>query len=161
MHMLSKKDLSSAALDTLRKSRNPTTVITANLEVQTSEEAQVYVHDPELFMTVQIFDDTAAVLSSGSRSAEKTRLYLRVDQWSKATSDGKIILCSTENVVLVVVEGLSSSSSSSSSSASSPQDLSSTSASPARLRSDDIHDEASGNRGDPRAVKRTYNMFRQ
>ena len=39
MHMLSKKDLSSDELDTLRKPRNPTTVITANAEVQTNEEA--------------------------------------------------------------------------------------------------------------------------
>ena len=43
MHMLRKKDLSSAELDTLRKSRRPTMVIAANGEVQTSEEAQVYV----------------------------------------------------------------------------------------------------------------------
>ena len=39
MHTLSKKDLSSAELETLLRSRNPTTVITANGEVQTSEEA--------------------------------------------------------------------------------------------------------------------------
>ena len=63
MHMLSKKVLSSAELDTLRKSRNPTTVITANGKVQTSEEAQVYVHDLELFVTVQIPEVTPAVLS--------------------------------------------------------------------------------------------------
>ena len=35
MHMLSKKDLSSDELDTLTRSRNPTTVMTANGEVQT------------------------------------------------------------------------------------------------------------------------------
>ena len=39
MHMLSKKDLSSDEMDTLRRSRNPTTVVTANGEVQTNEEA--------------------------------------------------------------------------------------------------------------------------
>ena len=65
MHMLSKKDISSAELATLQKSRNPTTVITANGEMQTSEEAQVYVHDFEPFVTVQILDDTLAVLSLG------------------------------------------------------------------------------------------------
>ena len=42
MHMLSKKDLSSDEMDTLRRSRNPTTVVTANGEVQTHEEAQEY-----------------------------------------------------------------------------------------------------------------------
>ena len=52
MHILSKKGPSSAELDTLRKSRNPTAVITAKGEVSTSEEAQVCVHDLELFVTV-------------------------------------------------------------------------------------------------------------
>ena len=35
MHMLSKKDLSSAELETIQRSRNPTTGITANGEVPT------------------------------------------------------------------------------------------------------------------------------
>ena len=39
MHMISKKDLSKAEMDTLTKSWSPTTVITANGEVQTHEEA--------------------------------------------------------------------------------------------------------------------------
>ena len=43
MHMISKKDLSDAEMDTLTKLCSPTTVITANGEVQTHEEAIVYV----------------------------------------------------------------------------------------------------------------------
>ena len=39
MHMPSKKDSSSDEMDTLRRSRNPTTVATANGEVHTNEEA--------------------------------------------------------------------------------------------------------------------------
>ena len=39
MHMISKKDLKSAELETVTTSRSPTTVITANGEVQTHEEA--------------------------------------------------------------------------------------------------------------------------
>ena len=54
MHMLSKTDLSSEELETLWRSRNPTKVVTANGEVQTNEEAQVYVHDLDLFVTVQL-----------------------------------------------------------------------------------------------------------
>ena len=46
MHMISKKDLNSAAMDTLTTSRSPRTVVTANGEVQTHEEATVY--DKEL-----------------------------------------------------------------------------------------------------------------
>ena len=41
MHMISKKDLSDAEMDTLTKSFSPTIVITANGEVQTHEKAIV------------------------------------------------------------------------------------------------------------------------
>ena len=39
MHMVNKKDLNSAELETRRTLRSPTTVMTANGEVQTREEA--------------------------------------------------------------------------------------------------------------------------
>ena len=39
MYMLSRKDLNSAELETVRVSRSPTTVVAANGEVQTKEEA--------------------------------------------------------------------------------------------------------------------------
>ena len=44
MHMVSKKNLNlnSAESETIRTSRCPTTVMTANGEVQTREEATVY-----------------------------------------------------------------------------------------------------------------------
>ena len=71
MHTLSKKDLSSDGLDTLRRSRNPTTVVTAIGEVQTNEEAQVYVQDIDLFVTVQILEETPAVLS-----LHRTRIFI-------------------------------------------------------------------------------------
>ena len=48
MHMISKKDSNSAELDTLTTSRSPTTVITANGEVQTHEEATVYVKELDI-----------------------------------------------------------------------------------------------------------------
>ena len=43
MHMISKKDPESAELETMRTSRSPTTVMTADGEVQTREEATVFV----------------------------------------------------------------------------------------------------------------------
>ena len=70
MHMLSKKDLSSDEMDTLRRSRNPTTVVTANGEVQTNEEAQVHLHGLDLFVTVQLLEETPAVLSLGKLCSE-------------------------------------------------------------------------------------------
>ena len=45
MHMLSRNDLNLAELETVRVSRTPTKLITANGEVQTNEEATEYVHD--------------------------------------------------------------------------------------------------------------------
>ena len=48
MHMISKKDLNDAEMDTLTKSCSPTIVITANGEVQTHEEATVYVKELDI-----------------------------------------------------------------------------------------------------------------
>ena len=45
MHMISEKNLNSAEMETLTTSRSPTTVKTANGEVQTHEEATVYVKE--------------------------------------------------------------------------------------------------------------------
>ena len=63
--MLSRKDLNSARQETVRVSRTATTVFTANGEVQTNEEATVYVKDLDLFVTVQLLEDTPQVLSLG------------------------------------------------------------------------------------------------
>ena len=54
MHMISKKDLSDAEMDTLTKSCSPTIVITANGEVQTHEEATVYVKELDIFLTMKV-----------------------------------------------------------------------------------------------------------
>ena len=62
MHMISRKDFNSAELETVTTSRCPTTVITANAEVQTHEEARVHA---DLFLSVKILEDTPAVLSLG------------------------------------------------------------------------------------------------
>ena len=58
MHMISKKDLSDADMDTLTKSRSLTTVITANGEVQTHEEATVYVKELDIFLTMKVLENT-------------------------------------------------------------------------------------------------------
>ena len=50
-------------------------MVTANGEVQTIEEVQVYVHDIELIVTVQILDDTPAVLSQGKLCEEHGQTY--------------------------------------------------------------------------------------
>ena len=50
-------------------------MITANGEVQTIEEAQIHVHDRELFVTEKILDDPHAVLSSGKLCEEHGYTY--------------------------------------------------------------------------------------
>ena len=86
MHTLSKKELSSEELETLRRPRNSTTVVTVNGEVQTNEEAQVYVHDLDLYVTMQILDDTPAVLSLAKFVAKNTDTPMD-GQRSKTTID--------------------------------------------------------------------------
>ena len=75
MHMLSKKYFSSDEMETLRRFRNPTTVVTANGEGHTNEEAQVYVHDLGLFVTVQLLEETPAVLSLGE-ALQRARIFI-------------------------------------------------------------------------------------
>ena len=75
MHMLSKKDWSSGELETLKRSRSPITVVTANRVVQTNVEVQVYVHDLQIFVTVQLLEDTPAVLSFGKLCKEHGCTY--------------------------------------------------------------------------------------
>ena len=133
MHMLSKKDLSSEEMETLRRSKNPTTVVTANGEVQTNQEAQVYGHDLDLVVTVQVLDDTPAVLSFGKHGYSNE---LSSGQKPHLTKQGKNMLCKMENFVPLVVPGCLSNSGASSSSTSLPQDSSSASSCPATERGD-------------------------
>ena len=63
MHMVSRKDLSSAELKIMRTSRSPTTVMTVKGEVQTREEATEYVKQLDLFVKVMFLEETPAVLS--------------------------------------------------------------------------------------------------
>ena len=68
MHMISKKDLSDAEMDTLTKSCSPTIVITVLGEVQTHEEATVYVKEFDIFLTMKVLENTPAVLSLGMKT---------------------------------------------------------------------------------------------
>ena len=122
-------------METLRRSRTPTVVVTANGEVQTNEEAQVYVHHLGLFVTVQLLEETPAVLSLGKRCEDHGSSC----EWAsgrkpRLTQNGETISCRTDNVVPLVVPGLSSSTGTSSFSTSIPQD--SPSKSPETDRSD-------------------------
>ena len=75
MHMISKKDLSEAEMDTLTKSCSPMIVITANGEVQTHEEAIVYVKELDMFLTMKVLENTPEVLSLGKLCDENGYSY--------------------------------------------------------------------------------------
>ena len=114
MHMISKKDVNSAEMDTLTTSRSPTTVITANGEVQTHEEATVYVKELDIFLTMKVLEDTPAVLSLGKLCDEHGYSHERINgQKPHLIKNGIRIQCNTEDFVPIVVPDLSTSSSSS------------------------------------------------
>ena len=75
MHMISKKDLSDAEMDTLTKSCSPTIVITTKGEVQTHEEATVCVKELDIFFTMKDLENTPAVLSLGKLCDENGYSY--------------------------------------------------------------------------------------
>ena len=122
MHKISNKDLSDAEMDTLMtKSYSPTIVITANGEVQTHEEATVYVEELGTFLTMKVLENTPAVLSLGKLFDENGYSNEWINgQKRHLIKNGIRIPCITENFVPIVVPGLSSSSSGSSSASKTP-----------------------------------------
>ena len=117
--MISKKDLSDAEMDTLTKSCSPTIVITANGEVQTHEEAIVYVKELGIFLTMKVLENTPAVLSLGKLCDENGYSYEWINgQKPHLMKNGIRIQCNTENFVPILDPGLSNSSSGSDSSTS-------------------------------------------
>ena len=136
MHMISRKDMSTAEMDTLTKSCSSTIVITANGEVQTHEEAIVYVKELDIFLTMRVLENTPAELSLGKLCDDNGYSYEWINgQKPQLIKYGIRIFCNTENFVPIVVPGLSSSSSASSSTSRTPmkqesQSSSSSSSSP-------------------------------
>ena len=92
--MLSRKDLNSAELETVRVSRNPTTDIIAIEDVQKNEEATVYVYDLNSAKITDIHMSGPAVKNHTLLKCQKLQ-------------------CNTENYVPIVVPELSTASSSS------------------------------------------------
>ena len=113
MHILSREDLNSAGLEIVRVSRNPTTAITANGEVQTNEEATVYVYDLDLFLTEKILEDTPSS-SIAWKTLRRSRIFLLSGPVVKKThllEKGGNIQCHTENCVPVGPPSLTTSTS--------------------------------------------------
>ena len=114
MHMISKKDLNSAEMETVTTSRSPTTVFTANGGVQTNEVATVYVEELGFFLTMKVIEDTPPVLSLRKLCDEHGNSYEWINgQKPHLILNGIRVQRSKENFVPIVVPGLSASSSSS------------------------------------------------
>ena len=119
MHMISKKDLNSAESETLTTPRSPTIVITANGEVQTHEEATVFVRELNIFLTMKVLENTPAVLSLGKLCDENGYSCEWINgKKPHLIKNGIRIQCNTENFVPIVAAGLSTTPSSSSTSTS-------------------------------------------
>ena len=84
MHVVSRKDLNSAELETVRVCKSPTTVVSAIGMVLAREEATVYVKELDLYVTVMLLEDTPVVLSLGK--LRRSPIFLRVDQRSETTA---------------------------------------------------------------------------
>ena len=70
MNNVSTKDFNEADLETVRISKNPIMVVTANGEVQTKEEATENVRELDFFVTVMRLENAPAVLSLGKLCEE-------------------------------------------------------------------------------------------
>ena len=113
MQMVSKRDLSSAELETMKTSRSPMTVMTANGEVQTKEEATENVKQLVLFVEVLLLEETPAVLTLGKLCEDHGYTYHWISgQKPHLIKNGKKLDCKKSNFVPFVVPGSSVSSSS-------------------------------------------------
>ena len=80
----------------------------ADGEMQTNEESQLYAHDLDLLVSVQTLEDTPGILSLGKLCEDHGYTCMWVNgQKPHMTKQGKKIQCKTENVVPLVVLGLS------------------------------------------------------
>ena len=141
MHMLSKRDLSSDELETLRRSRAPTTVVTA---METCKQTRKHKYTFTLLASSRLCNYSKIRLQfyrleSSAKNTDTSYEWVS-GQKPCLTEQGKKIICKTYNFVPLDVPGLSSSSGTSSSSTSTSRDLSSSG--PAAERRDD---PASGN----------------
>ena len=85
----------------MRISKNPTTVMTANSEMQTREDATVCVKELDLFVTVMLLEETPAVLSLGRLCKDHwfSNHWTSGGQKPHLTKNDKKINCNTANYV--------------------------------------------------------------
>ena len=81
-------------MDTVKRSRTLSVVLTATGEVHTHEEAQVFVHDLNQFVAVQLLEETLAVPSLGKLCEDQGYSNQWVSgQKPRLTKQGRKISC--------------------------------------------------------------------
>ena len=68
--MMSQSDLTPKKNETIRKSKDPSIITTANGTTHATEEAPVYVYALDTFVEVQLWKESHAVLSLGKLCGE-------------------------------------------------------------------------------------------
>ena len=95
--------------NTPRRSRNPVTTLTETEKVHVNKEAQVFVHDLDLFVTVRLLDEASAALSLRMLCSKHGHsLEEKNGETPRLTKNGKTITCTMDNFVPLVASGLSS-----------------------------------------------------
>ena len=61
LHMMSKIELLSGEKDTIRKSKQPTVIMTANGKAESTEAAPVHVNDLDCFVSTMLLEDSPAL----------------------------------------------------------------------------------------------------
>ena len=114
MPMVSNREtLNEAEFETVRASKNPTVLMTANGEMLAKKVAKVYVRELDLFVTVMLLEETPTVLSLVKPCEDLVCTF----QWISSQKPhlirhGKRLDCNMSHFVPCVAPGLSASSSS-------------------------------------------------
>ena len=98
--MMSKNELTSGEQDTVRRSKEPTVITTANGKAESTEQATVYVNNLDVFATMILLKDSPAVLSLDLFCEEMGYSY----GWRRRESRslikvGQVLRCTSENHV--------------------------------------------------------------
>ena len=107
MHMLSQKDSSSDEMVLFRRSRAPHD--DGGRKWRSANKRGCTSHDLDLFVTMQILDETPVILLFHQFSPERGHSYeWKNGETPRETNNGKTITCIMDNPAPLVVPGLSS-----------------------------------------------------
>ena len=65
LHMMRKNEVTSGEKGIIRRSREPTVIMIAKGEAESTEEATVYTNDLDASVTLMLLEDSPAVVSLG------------------------------------------------------------------------------------------------